>query len=240
MFHPEPHTKFGPGSAGIKRDKAGLSGIKWDSRWDRWDLRWDKWNSAGRLGRDCKLLRPENRRAQPLMSLVRLCEVSLCIARLWRGRSAPCTAPWYLEQRALSPHAPEGNEYNEVILVGYKFSPLLVKFHLNCQISNRYHSVSIQCVLSSLLHGRVGGVVTQPLPPVAVGTRITAHPPRRSGRGLSTIRLLPRVIDGEPLVRPWVTDGGARPQGFGHALQSFPVEAGSLLTCPRRLVQVEC
>lgn len=36
--------------------------------------------------------------------------------------------------------------------------------------------------------------------------RITAHPPRRSGRGLSTIRLLPRVIDGKPLVRPRVTE----------------------------------
>ena len=63
---------------------------------------------------------------------------------------------------------------------------------------------------------------------VAVGMRIAAHPPRRSGRGLSTIRLLPRVIDGKPLVRPWVTDGGARPQDFGHALQSLPAEAGSL------------
>ena len=31
--------------------------------------------------------------------------------------------------------------------------------------------------------GRVGGVVTEPLPPVTVGMRIAAHPPRRSGRG---------------------------------------------------------
>ena len=35
------------------------------------------------------------------------------------------------------------------------------------------------------------------------------------------------VINGRPLVRPWVTNGGARPQDFGHALQSLPVEAGS-------------
>ena len=76
--------------------------------------------------------------------------------------------------------------------------------------------------------GRVRGVVTEPLPSVAVGMRIAAHPPRRSGRGLSTIRLLPRVIDGKPPVRPWVTDGGTRPQHFGHALQPLPVEAGSL------------
>ena len=31
--------------------------------------------------------------------------------------------------------------------------------------------------------GRVGGVVTEPRPSVAVGMRIAAHPPRRSGRG---------------------------------------------------------
>ena len=31
--------------------------------------------------------------------------------------------------------------------------------------------------------GRVGGVVTEPRPPVAVGMRIAAHPPHRSGRG---------------------------------------------------------
>ena len=31
--------------------------------------------------------------------------------------------------------------------------------------------------------GRVGGVVTEPLPPVTVGMRIATHPPRRSGHG---------------------------------------------------------
>ena len=66
------------------------------------------------------------------------------------------------------------------------------------------------------------------LPPVTVGMRIAAHPPRRSGRGRWTIRLLPRVLDGEPLVRPWVTDGYARPQDVGHAHQAPPAEAGSL------------
>ena len=65
-------------------------------------------------------------------------------------------------------------------------------------------------------------------PSVAVGMRIAAHPPRRSGLGFSTIWLLPRVIDGRPPVRPWVADGDARPQDFGHALQALPVEAGSL------------
>ena len=66
------------------------------------------------------------------------------------------------------------------------------------------------------------------LTPVTVGMRIAAHPPRRSGRGRWTIRLLPRVLDGEPLVRPWVTDGYARPQDVGHAHQAPPAEAGSL------------
>ena len=52
--------------------------------------------------------------------------------------------------------------------------------------------------------------------------------PRRSGHGLSTIRLLLRVIDGKALVGPWVTDGGTWPQDFGHVLLSLPVEAGPL------------
>ena len=76
--------------------------------------------------------------------------------------------------------------------------------------------------------GRAGGVVAEPLPPVAVGMRIAAHPPHRSGHGRQSIRLLPRVLDGKPSVRPRVADEDARPQDSGHALQSLPVEAVTL------------
>ncbi len=42
-----------------------------------------------------------------------------------------------------------------------------------------------------------------PIPsPVAAGLRIAAHPPHGSGRGRSSIQLLPRVLDGQPLDGP--------------------------------------
>ena len=94
-----------------------------------------------------------------------------------------------------------------------------------------YVAARASCALHGVFErrrGRVGGVVAEPLPAVTVGMRIAAHPPRRSGRGRRTIRLLPRVLDGKPLVRPWVADGGAWPQDFGHALQSLPTKSGSL------------
>ncbi len=44
------------------------------------------------------------------------------------------------------------------------------------------------------------------------------------------------MLDGEPLVRPRVADGDARPENLGHALQSLPVEAVTLgppAQCPQ-------
>ena len=66
---PSRHFNFGAGFAGIK---------------------WDKWDSAGQAAQARGATRRELRAIAPAVARL----LSLCMARRWRERPAPCSAPW--------------------------------------------------------------------------------------------------------------------------------------------------